>query len=351
MPLASSSARGGSAERTGARRDVEQRSPPSGARPDLAPNDLYSVCGLREQVDVEPTTPPRARPSDRGRARPVTMTTGSAESEPAALAPVGVRQAESVPRRQRRGRRRDGRRRASMSVRHRKEIRDHLGRSPELGSATRSPPYKPASHASTKGLADKRVPRFHAWTVLGGKCAHSQVGCPHSCQSGRTGQSDLRRPPSTQWPSSANCYSRRNDARSARSGRAVVERLAFALELDCLPVPREALIEPRDSASRGSGGRCWGQVRGFSGRLRALQGRVRQREEPAKLQGERGGTRLLRYSPILHGKEGVGGSSPSEGSGGSRMVAGVAGLRVAGRGAGCPVMETIWKQGLRTTPP
>ena len=177
MPLASSSARGGSAERTGARRDVEQRSPPSGARPDLAPNDLYSVCGLREQVDVEPTTPPRARPSDRGRARPVTMTTGSAESEPAALAPVGVRQAESVPRRQRRGRRRDGRRRASMSVRHRKEIRDHLGRSPELGSATRSPPYKPqatlrprvsrtnASHVSTRGLCSAANALIVRWVV------------------------------------------------------------------------------------------------------------------------------------------------------------------------------------------
>ncbi len=53
----------------------------------------------------------------------------------------------------------------------------------------------------------------------------------------------------------------------------------------------------------------------------------------------------------LHGKEGVDGSSPSEGSAGFRMVAWVAGLQVAGRGAGCPVMETIWKRGESDTAP
>ena len=67
-----------------------------------------------------------------------------------------------------------------------------------------------------------------------------------------------------------------------------------------------------------SGDRYWGQVRGFSGRLKALRGRDASDRRSGVVTGKTPQQALfLSPSPaarILHGKEGVDGSSPSEGS-------------------------------------
>jgi hypothetical protein len=87
-----------------------------------------------------------------------------------------------------------------------------------------------------------------------------------------------------------------------------------------MPEPAQRrLADPRRRPAGGSvGARFWGQVRGFSGRLRALEGRLEQGEKTTELQGKRSNQAHLRdrieAGRILHGKEGVDGSSPSEGS-------------------------------------
>src|SRR5512133_207339 len=66
------------------------------------------------------------------------------------------------------------------------------------------------------------------------------------------------------------------------------------------------------------GARFWGQVRGFSGWLRAAQGKGAASRETSKIAGEAHNQARFRdhvaVGRSLHGKEGVDGSSPSEGS-------------------------------------
>jgi hypothetical protein len=95
------------------------------------------------------------------------------------------------------------------------------------------------------------------------------------------------------------------------------------------------------------GARFWGQVRGSSGRLKVLQGKGGTSGETSQIAGK------ARYQApfpghiaagrILHGKEGVDGSSPSEGLADPHECRG-SGIGGRGLGSRWPVMETIWKR-------
>jgi hypothetical protein len=84
------------------------------------------------------------------------------------------------------------------------------------------------------------------------------------------------------------------------------------------PLPRDAPPLPASTTSGGLlGARFWGQVRGFPGRLEVFQGRGRASRETTRIAGKARNQALFRdqiaAGRILHGKEGVDGSSPSEG--------------------------------------
>jgi hypothetical protein len=81
--------------------------------------------------------------------------------------------------------------------------------------------------------------------------------------------------------------------------------------------PRSAQGAVSAAVRTSSGDRSWGQVRGFSGRVRVVRGRGAAGEQRTAVAGKRcKQALLLRPSPaarILHGKEAVPGSSPGEG--------------------------------------
>ena len=102
-------------------------------------------------------------------------------------------------------------------------------------------------------------------------------------------------------------------------------------------------------AARGDG--FWGQVRGVPGRLRVLQ----RKGATSRQTGQNAG-KARQHAPfphhiaparILHGKEGVDGSSPSEGSSSKVEVAANSGFFVA---AADTVEHLLAKEGLRHIP-
>ena len=89
--------------------------------------------------------------------------------------------------------------------------------------------------------------------------------------------------------------------------------------------PRSARGAVLAAVRASSGDRSWGQVWGFSGTFRAHRGRGAACNESRSVAGKScKQARFLRLPPaarILHGKEGVDGSSPSEGFAKGQQVA------------------------------